>query len=158
MTRVYTELSINASADTISKVLYQFQNYPKWNSFIKEIESELNDYSTDPQRLVGHDIEVVYTRFNGKKHAPIEVHVLYADKSKLQWEGHFYSNVVMKGVHTMEIEVVNDQKCIFKNYEDYSGVAAYGLEWTTFYDDKVHDYARMNMELKKVAEAGWARL
>lgn len=154
MTRVYTELSINASAETISRILFQFQNYPKWNTFIKEIESELNDYSQSPDKLVGNDLEVVFSRYNGKKHHPLEVHVLQADKTKLQWEGHFYSSVVMKGVHTMEIEEINPTKCIFKNYEDYSGVVAYGLEWTTFYDDKVHDYARMNMELKKVAEGG----
>ncbi|MGP8023888.1 MAG: SRPBCC family protein [Methanobacterium sp.] len=45
MKEIYTEIEINSSAKIIWNILTNFDNYPNWNPFMKQIIGELQEDS-----------------------------------------------------------------------------------------------------------------
>lgn len=158
MHKVYTEIAINAPAEVVSKVLYQFQKYPKWNSFIIQVETEKKDYSGNPGALVGEQLSVILHMAHEKQNETFIVDVTTAEPYTLSWNFNYKSRMYLHGERVMVIEPINANKCIFKNYENFSGLKAVALDWTSYFDDQVHDYARMNCDLQKVCEEVAAKL
>jgi uncharacterized membrane protein len=78
MKEIYTEIEINSSADVVWRIITDFDNFPQWNPFIKEI-------SGIPQE--GSRIQAVIKPPNssGRTFKPIILE--YKPEEKLRWLG-----------------------------------------------------------------------
>lgn len=158
MGKVHTSIEINASAAVVSQVLYQFNKYPEWNTFLTFVEGANNDYSGRPSELQDETITIMVDGADGKEPKTFECKVTQTEPYKLTWSGHFLSKYIIQGEHYFEIEAVGENRCIFKHGENFSGVVAKGLDWTSFYDKIVPNYERMNRDIKARAEKGLSKL
>jgi hypothetical protein len=107
-TKIYSKISIPASAEMVWKVLTDTEKYPEWNPLIQSLEGELKE---------GNKLKA---RINGMKFKP---KVLDFKQNKLfRWKGRFLIPGLFDGEHSFEIEEVSENRCVLHHYENFSGI------------------------------------
>lgn len=93
MREMRTEIEIEASKETIWKILMNFENYPEWNPFIRSISG---DQETNKKLNVILDIG------SKMKMKPIVQEVI--PNKKFSWLGKLFIPKLFDGNHIFEIE------------------------------------------------------
>ncbi len=134
---IRTEIRINASAEKVWKVLMDFQNYEKWNPFIKKIEG-------DPK--VGNKI---YAEIDGMKFKP-EV-LVNRKEEEFKWIGKLLFKGVFDGEHRFQIEELGNGQLKFTQSEKFYGflVPVFKKKLNT---DTIKGFMAMNEKIKEEAE------
>ena len=134
---ISTEIEISASTAKVWGVLMNFEEYPKWNPFIKSIEG-------NPQ--VGKQIKA---NIDGMKFKPI---VLTNEKNKeFKWIGKLLLKGLFDGEHRFQIEETEDGKVRFVQSEKFSGILVPFFKKKLSTDTK-SGFEEMNRKLKEQAE------
>lgn len=159
MKELYTEIEINASASTVWDILTDFDNFSKWNPFIKAISGNLQE---------GSQIEVVITppknrRFfgrakikdfckppnsNGMKFRPKIL--TYKPEEELRWLGNLWVPKLFDGEHSLIIEKISENKVLFIQKERFSGLLV--PFFSGLLKNTGSGFEMMNRALKKEAE------
>ncbi|KAG5362687.1 hypothetical protein CJU89_1821 [Yarrowia sp. B02] len=158
MPSIETQIEIDAPAAVVSQILYQFNKYPEWNSFLTFVLGNANDYSNRPQELANEAITIQVWSPDKKKPTIFDCVVNKWEPNNLSWEGHLLTKHLIHGEHWFEIVPVSDNKCIFKHGETFSGVVAHVAGFTSIFENLKPNYERMNREIKKRAEADLSKL
>jgi len=80
MTELVTEIEINSSAESVWASLMEFESYPKWNPFIREIKGAVE---------VG-SVLAVHIKPEGGMGAKLSPKVIKADaKERFTWKSNF---------------------------------------------------------------------
>jgi len=104
---------INAPPDTVWKEFTDFNEYPKWNPFIKSIAGEVK---------IGNTIHVVIQPKGGTPMNFNPVITQLNDNEILQWEGQLFLPGVFTGKHSFQVIRIDNNKTKFIQKEDFKGV------------------------------------
>lgn len=135
-TDIHTEITIQASPEQVWQVLTQFEKYPEYNIFIKQIEGNL---------VVGDKLKVT---FDGMTFKP---KVLVCNPNKeLRWIGRLGFKGVFDGEHRFVIKDNGDGSCTLEQSEHFSGVLVPFLK--KLLTETEQNFKAMNEVLKREAE------
>lgn len=141
MKEIYTEIEINASASMVWDILTDFDNFPNWNPFIKEISGNLQE---------GAQIEAFIKPPNssGMKFKPKIL--AYKPEEELRWLGSLRIPKLFDGEHSLIIKRISENKVLFVQKEKFSGL------FVPFFSGLLKDtesgFEMMNLALKGEAE------
>lgn len=110
---IYTEIRINATAETVWRILTDFPNHSKWNPFITSISGTLQVGST-------LNIHVQPAGGGGMKFTPV---VLVAEPNReFRWLGKLLVSGLFDGEHIFEINDHGDGSVTFVQREQFKGL------------------------------------
>ena len=142
MKSINTEITINASAESIWKVLMDFENYPTWNPFVTRIEGE---------PIVGEKLSTTISP-KGKKPMGFTPTVLVNDQNKeFRWVGQLLMSGIFDGEHYFQLEVINENTTRFVHGENFSGLLARAL-FGILEESTTKGFNDMNEAIKTRAE------
>ncbi|MBC8043912.1 MAG: SRPBCC domain-containing protein [Rhizobacter sp.] len=137
-----TEIIINASAETVWKILMDFKKFPEWNPFIRRISGEAK---------VGATLEVFIQPSGGSGMTFTPV-VLAADPSQeFRWLGKLWIKGLFDGEHQFKLQPLGDGKVRLIHAEKFSGVLVSLLKKMLDTDSR-RGFTEMNAALKQLAE------
>lgn len=139
---IRTEITINASKETVWQVLMNFENYDNWNSFITSIKGE---------PIVSQVIEA--TIMNGDKPIKFTPEVLVTDENKeFRWKSKMFVKGLFDGEHYFKLEEV-EGKTKFTHGEIFTGLLS-GMIYKMIGDNTKKGFKAMNEGLKGFCENG----
>lgn len=131
--QIKTSITINASKERIWKVLIDFENYPKWNPFIKSVTGNLE---------VGSNIIV---KLQGMTFKPV---ILTLNKnSEIKWLGHLWFKGLFDGEHKFKLTENGDGTTNFEQSENFKGILV-KLFSKSLDNDTKNGFEQMNEKLK----------
>lgn len=143
MTELTTEIEINARAEKVWKVLMDFEAYPEWNRFVREISGKAK---------VGATLSV-YIKPEGGTGAKLAPAVVEVSENKLfAWKGKLGIRGIFDGRHEFQIEPIADDKVRFIQREEFSGILVPVL-WPMLRKNTQRGFEDMNRALKERAES-----
>jgi len=134
--QIHTSVKINASPEKVWKVLMDFENYSKWNSFIVAISGK-------PKK--GNSIKV---QLQGMAFTPKIIS--FEENNELKWLGHFLFKGVFDGEHSFKLIETPDGTTFFEQSESFNGFLVPFLS-KTLVKTKL-GFETMNQELKARVE------
>jgi len=134
-----TEILINAPVDKVWKEFTDFNEYPKWNPFIKSLSGEVK---------VGNTIHVVIQPSGGTSWNFNPVITQVKDNDILQWEGRMFLPGIFTGRHTFQVVRIDNNKTKFIQKEDYKGALVLFVNL----NPTLEGFKSMNAVLKKRSE------
>ena len=110
---VATEVTIDASPETVWRILTDVQRYPQWNPYIRELHGKL---------ALAESIEFRFALFWGIT-LPAQACVLAAvAEHELRWAGHLLWDRLFRAEHYHIIEPISERAVRFAHGERFSGV------------------------------------
>lgn len=141
---VYTEIVINASVDRVWNILTDFENYPAWNPFIKQIQF----HKSGQERLS------IIMQPEGSKPMKFTPKVLQYHKNvELRWIGKLGVSYLFDGEHTFKLIDNHNGTTTFVQYERFRGILIPFTKKMLDVNTK-NSFEAMNKALKEIAEAG----
>jgi|SRR6185369_16233965 len=139
---IKTEILINASPEKVWAVFSDFENYPKWNPFIKSL--------TGPVK-VGEKIKVTIQPYDSKPISFKPKVLVFETKKELRWLGRLLFAGLFDGKHQFELIDNGNGTTTFKQSEVFKGILM------PFFTKKKMEntrkgYEAMNQKLKELAE------
>lgn len=142
MTELVTEIEINSSAENVWAALMDFESYPKWNPFIREIRGAAEVDS----------ILAVHIKPEGGMGAKLRPKVIRADANTMfAWKGKFGVSGIFDGKHEFIIEPIDSDRVRFIQREEFSGLLVPVL-WPMLEKNTRRGFDDMNKALKALAE------
>ena len=137
-----SEIEINASPETVWKLLTDTSRFPEWNPFIRRLSGELK---------VGQKL-TVFIQPPGGSGMEFKPEVLKVEAGReLRWLGHLMIPGLFDGEHIFQIEPLGDGHVRFHQREIFSGILVPLLK--KFLDsDTRRGFDAMNRRLKELAE------
>ena len=142
MKEIHTEIKINASPSTVWKILTNFNDYPRWNPFIKEISGN---------QQVESRIEAFIRPPNSKGMKIKPVILAYHPEKELRWLGRLWIPKLVDGEHSLIIDKIDENKVLFIQKEKFTGLIVPLL--SGMLKDTEDGFKMMNHALKIEAEA-----
>ncbi|MEN6291731.1 MAG: SRPBCC domain-containing protein, partial [Methanobacterium sp.] len=141
MKEIYTEIKINASASVVWSILTDFDDFSRWNPFIRKISGKLQE---------GAQIEVfiIPPNSNGMKFRPKIL--TYDPERELRWLGNFWIPKLFDGEHSLVINEISENKVLFIQKERFSGLFVPFFSGTL--KDTESGFEMMNHALKEEVE------
>jgi hypothetical protein len=142
MKTIQDNIEINASDETVWKILSDFASYPEWNPFIIYIEGRMR---------IGERLYVEMRAETGSVGAYRPTVTRVIENREFGWFGYF----LMKGLCDMEniftIKPLEKNLVMFENRGVFEGLCEPFLSWLIG-KDILHSYHKMNKALKLRAE------
>lgn len=136
---ITTQITIQAPASVVWNILMNFQSYPAWNPFIKEISGEA---------IVGTSLKVRIQPMNSKG-MTFKPKVLICNPNvHFQWKGQLFIPGIFDGKHEFKIQENKDGSSTLFHNEQFSGILS-GIYNTT---NAQLGFEAMNDALKSRAE------
>ena len=112
MKEINSDIEINASSIKVWDVLINFDNYPKWNPFMK--------ISGNPQK--GSTIQVFIKPPNSKGMTFKPKILEYVPMKKIRWIGKTWIPGLFDGEHSLIIKEIDENKVQFIQKEKFTGI------------------------------------
>ncbi|MDX1629072.1 MAG: SRPBCC domain-containing protein [Fulvivirga sp.] len=144
MRELRTEIKINASAESIWKILMDFDRYPEWNPFILSIIG---------RPKLRERLKVTIKPAGSKPMVFKPKVTMHKANERFAWLGHLLMIGLFDGHHIFEIEVLSDRSCRFIHREEFSGLLV-PLFWKKLSVNTRAGFIAMNEQLKELAERG----
>lgn len=142
MKSIRTQITINAPAAQVWKVLTNFSDYPNWNPFIKSISGE---------PAVGGSLNASI-QLPGQNPMTFKPTVLKAEEGReFRWLGKTFFNGLFDGEHYFILKPINDQETEFIHGEQFTGLLA-GAIFKMIGENTKKGFEAMNQALKEKAE------
>ena len=142
MKAIKTEIVINADIKTVWNILMDFDAYPQWNPFIKEI-------SGNP--AVGETIKARMDMGEGSRDMTFTPKVTTnMIHSHFAWLGNLWVKGIFDGAHHFELKQEGD-KTRFLQYENFRGILS-GILFAMVGKTTQKGFEAMNEALKRLAE------
>ena len=138
---IATEIEFNATPESVWKVLTDFENYPKWNPFIKSISGEKKE---------GKRLAIEITQPNRKPMTFSPVVLTFKTNKELRWLGKLGVKGIFDGEHYFRIIERENGYIKFEHGEIFSGILV-GFMPKLLKDTKI-GFERMNKALKEECE------
>jgi len=138
-----SEIEINASPETVWKLLTETSRFPEWNPFIRRLSGELQ---------VGQKL-VVFMQPSGASGMEFKPEVLKVEPNReLRWLGHLILPGLFDGEHIFQIESLGDKHVRFHQREIFSGILVPLLKKSLNANTR-RGFNEMNRKLKELAES-----
>ncbi len=141
MKEICTKIQINASPSVVWNIITDFENYGKWNSFIKQISGVITK---------GSKIQVFIKppNSNGMKFKPKILE--YEPEKGIRWVGKLWIPKLFDGEHSLTIKKIEENKVLFIQKERFNGLLV--PLFTNLLKDTELGFQMMNQNLKQEAE------
>lgn len=138
-----SEIEINASPETVWKLLTDTSRFPEWNPFIRRLRCEFK---------VGQKLVVFMppSGANGMEFKPVVMKV--EPNRGLRWLGHLILPGLFDGEHIFQIEALDHKRIRFHQREIFSGILVPLLKKSLDTDTR-RGFNEMNQKLKELAES-----
>ena len=137
-----TEIDINASKERVWDILVNFENYPKWNPFIKSIRGDLK---------VRKRLEVVIQLPGSREFRLTPKVTSYKPSQRFSWLGSVFIYGLFDGHHIFELEENGDSGSKLIHKEEFSGILV-PLIWKKLEPKTREGFELMNRSIKELAE------
>jgi hypothetical protein len=141
MKEIQTEIQIHASAETIWKILMDFEQYPDWNPFIKSISGE-KEVGSRLTAFIGSTGE------NGMTFQPKVL--VYNPNYEFRWLGKLWGGLFFNGEHYFILKELGNHSTQFIHGEKFTGMLVGVLG--KMLDNTKNGFEAMNRALKQRAE------
>lgn len=141
MIELKTQIVIDANIEKVWSTLITFENYPKWNPFIKKASGNL---------IIGESLTVEIMPPEGKKMKFTPTIVTLKESQELRWVGVMLSKYLFRGEHYFILEPINDHQTKFIHGEIFSGLLV-PLMKNLLKGQTYQGFVKMNEALKKEA-------
>jgi hypothetical protein len=138
---IKTEILIQASPEKVWSILSDFDNYNKWNPFIKSIKGQV---------AVGNKISVRIEPPESKGMTFKPKVLTFETDKKLRWIGHFLFTGLFDGEHTFQLIDNGNGTTTFKQSEHFKGILVPLFKKSLKNTEK--GFNLMNQKLKEMAE------
>jgi len=135
--QIKTSITINASREKIWQILMDFENYPKWNSFIKSVSGDIK---------VGNRIKI---KLQGMVFKPVVL--TFNENIEFKWLGQLLFKGLFDGEHKFHLTDNGNGTTNFEQSENFSGILVKLFSKSLDKDTK-NGFEQMNRELKLRAE------
>ena len=142
MKEIQTEIQIQASAETIWKILMDFDHYPDWNPFIKTISGE-TAVGSRITAFIGPPGE------NGITFMPKVL--VYEPNKEFRWLGKMAGGLFFNGEHYFILKELGNHSTQFIHGEKFTGMLV-GILSGMLKNTK-NGFVAMNQALKQRAES-----
>jgi hypothetical protein len=143
MRTLSTEISINAPAEKVWRILSDFSAYPNWNPFITQVKGNLT---------TGARLNVTLT-IEGRKPTVVRPKLITViPGEKICWLGSILVRGIFDGMHHFTLEETDDGQTLFRQGENFSGILA-GAIMNKIRHSTLKGFEEMNLALKKQAES-----
>ena len=141
MKEICTKIQINASPTIVWNIITDFENYGKWNPFIKKISGVNKE---------GKTIQVFINPPNsrGMKFKPKILK--YDPEKEIKWLGKLWIPKIFDGEHSLIIKKIDKNKVLFIQKEQFNGLLV--PLFTNMLKDTKAGFQMMNQQLKQEAE------
>ena len=141
---IKTEIIINAPIEKVWATLMNFENYPKWNTFITSIEGK----SEVCQKLKA------FLQPPGAKGMTFKPKVLIVNPNQeFRWVGHLLFPGIFDGQHNFKLIDNGDNTTTFIQSENFKGILVPFLK-KMIEINTVQGFRQMNEGLKREVERG----
>lgn len=113
MKELFTEITINASADTVWKIFSDFASYPEWNPFVRAIKGDVR---------VGKRIEAVLQPPNQKEMTFKPRVIKLVPRREFRWHGILGIRGLFDGEHIFEVHPSAPSTVRFVQREIFRGL------------------------------------
>lgn len=137
---IENEVVINASASRVWQVLTDFEAYPEWNPFIRQLTGVVG---------VGEQLTVQMQTDNHTMTFQPTILVVEPER-ELRWLGRLYIPGIFDGEHTFKIEPLSENKVRFIQQEKFRGLIVPFSG--SLLESTKNSFFEMNQALKKHAE------
>lgn len=141
MRHIRTEIVINSDPETVWQKLMDFENYSKWNPFIRSVSGE---------KAMGEKLVIEIQPPNGSKMTFKPVIQEFIPNQKLKWLGTGPIKGLFDGEHSFQLESQGEGQTKFIHEEKFTGLLVGLLNKTL--DKTEQGFIQMNEALKKVSE------
>jgi len=139
MKEPHSEIEIDASAESVWRILTDFSSYPQWNPFIRRISGKL---------ATGERLEPP-----GSRSIALRPAVLNAEPNhQLRWLGHLFVPGLFDGEHSLSIQPLGENYVRFVQREAFRGLLV-PLFARSLDNNTRRGFEEMNRALKERAEA-----
>lgn len=142
MRELKTSIRIKASPDHVWDVLTDFDKYPEWNPFIKEINGKLK---------VRKRLKVKMQPPGDKIYTLRPKVVSHQSEKRFSWMGHLLIVGLFDGHHIFELEEQDNGSTLFIHREEFSGLLV-PLFWNKIHTEIKDGFEKMNKSLKGLVE------
>lgn len=142
MRKLYSEIEIDAPAETVWRLLIDFENYPDWNPFIRSIEGEAKE---------GARLKIFLKPGGGSGMTIKPVVIECVRNVKLGWLGNLLVKGLFDGKHEFLLEPLAENKIKFVQRENFSGILV-PVIWALIKKNTKRGFEEMNTALKTLAE------
>lgn len=143
MKKLRTEISINASREKVWSILTDFDQYPKWNPFIRSIKGNI---------VEGEKIQV-HLAPPQTKGMVLQPKILKLKKNtEFSWLGHLYVPGVFDGEHIFKLIESENGTTKFVQKENFSGILIPFFKKMLGVNTK-NGFEAMNKRLKELCES-----
>jgi len=141
MTQLYTEIEINASAETVWRLLMDLENYPDWNPFIRSVEA------IEGEVKPGAPLKV-FLKPGGASGMTLKPSVVECvPETKFSWLGSLFIKGLFDGKHEFLLEPLAEGKVKFIQRENFSGILV-PVIWALIKKNTKLGFEEMNTALK----------
>ena len=141
MKEIYTEIEINASASVVWDIITNFDDFSRWNPFIKKISGKLQE---------GARIEAFIKPLNSNGMKIRPKLLTYNPERELSWLGNLWIPKLFDGEHSLIVKEISKNKVLFIQKERFNGL------FVPFFPGLLKDtesgFEMMNRALKNEAE------
>jgi hypothetical protein len=141
MKEICSKIQINASPSNVWSIITDFENYGKWNPFIKEISGDTKEGSTI-------QVFIKPPNSNGMKFKPKILK--YEPEKEIRWLGKLWIPKIFDGQHSLTIKKLDENKVLFIQKERFNGLLV--PLFTNLLKDTELGFQMMNQNLKLEAE------
>jgi hypothetical protein len=141
MKEICTKILINASPAIVWDIITDFENYGKWNPFIRKISGAKSEGSTIK-------VFIKPPNSNGMKFKPKILN--YCPEEEIRWLGKLWIPKIFDGEHSLTIKKIDDNKVLFVQQEQFNGLLV--PLFTKLLKDTELGFQMMNQKLKQKAE------
>lgn len=142
MKELITQIDIDAPASRVWEILTCFEEYPRWNPFIRSAEGEL---------VEGGRLKILIQP-SGTKAMAFRARLLTVDAPReLRWLGKLLIPRLFDGEHRFRIEPLSENSVRFHHSEKFRGILV-PLFSRSLDRDTLRGFNEMNMALKEQAE------
>lgn len=132
--QIQTSILISASPEKVWRILTDFERYPKWNPFIKEIHGAQKVGSQLTVQLTDMKFTPTLLSFEKEKH--------------FSWKGKLFLPYLFDGEHSFQLVQKSEQLIEFRHEETFSGILPFFLG-KKFFQSIEEGFIQMNEALKK---------
>ena len=141
MKEICTKIQINASPAIVWNIITHFENYGKWNPFIRKISGVQEEGSTI-------QVFIKPPNSNGMKFKPKILK--YDPEKEIKWLGKLWIPKIFDGEHSLIIKKIDENKVLFIQKERFNGLLV--SSFTKMLKDTKLGFQMMNQKLKQEAE------
>lgn len=136
---IQTEIIIHATPEKVWKILTDFENYPKWNPFIKSLEGIVRAGSRITVKI----------QPPGAGSMTFKPRILIHEVNKeLRWIGHLLMKGLFDGEHIFELQDNKNGTTTFRQSEEFNGILVRFIDL----GNTKKGFEMMNLRLKELAE------